>query len=72
MLVKNRKLEELTSLKNAIKSNNNQLIRNSFKMLLENRSVEDVDLYIKNMKLVDLHGSDVFNRFDKYLCEKIS
>lgn len=44
MLVKNRKIDELTSLKNAIKSNNNQLIRNSFKMLLENRSVEDVDL----------------------------
>lgn len=24
------------------------------------------------MQLVDLHGSDVFNRFDKYLCEQIN
>lgn len=58
MLIKNQKLEHLQKLREAAKSNNTQELVKTLKHLVNNikydkYSEEDINIYVKIMKLID-------------------
>lgn len=65
MLIKNKKIDDLKLLKSALESHDFKLMISSYKKLLSNTIEEDINLYVSTMQLIDLNGSDIFNRFDK-------